>query len=647
MTAGHTAKNREWKEYGKPYRQDILLLLVILVVFTALAVYRVVTGGEYSGDEFFSLKDTMGYAYTGKTMEWDFHTNGITDVNVGLPFDFRLLGWWMRLVGTNIVLLRGLSAVYGALAVISFYYVVRRLTGSTEWTALAAILLATNAIMLNLSSIVRGYTLLLLLNIWIFYFIYRALQGRGGGEPKSRAGTFLRRWLDFDYRYAVPALVLICLAYSVRIFELFYLIGIGVFILLKAVTGKEKRYLVTAGVFWGAFILLIAAYILHLERYLPALRMITGRLEQYASIGLHHIEYIWDMAAVCRFFPLTIAGLALLAALLPRKDGGLEGRQRDVVLYMASVVICTVVLFVAVVDWQHDRRYLFVIEPALFVMIAAGFYLAGRRFGRECRAFLYGILLFGIGINIYGVCLEPWEEGGRTYYTQAYEKVAEYLQGKPAFITGIYLRGYYARDILPDYIWRPMTSKGDGPDGETNNLAELSEIGREYPQGILTCEEEKWYHFRNTFWMLLQTDAFERITGGELDETQVGNWAYHFCYPTEGGIPEGEGATTLFGYNYGGASRVTEADGKTVVELELNGSAPEQTLLCIKVNQYYAGEKKRRYVQLVLEPNGRDRQYYRIELENDSPPDRSALDDSYCIYQNGKEPERYEDCYSL
>ena len=51
-------------------------------------------------------------------------------------------------------------------------------------------------------------------------------------------------------------------------------------------------------------------------------------------------------------------------------------------------------------------------------------------------------------------------------------------------------------------------------------------------------------------------------------------------------------------------------------------------------------------MQLVLEPNGRDRQYYRIVLENDNPPERSALDDSYYIYQNGKEPEAYEDCYN-
>ena len=630
--------------FWNTYKRDILFAAACGIIFAVFSVYLLCMYREFSGDEFFSLEDTLGYVYTGQPLKWDFNANAVTDQYVGLPVDFFLLSIWVRLVGMNAFALKGLSAVYGLLAVFSLYYCVRKITGSSVWAALSSLLLAVNSLMLTMSTIVRGYTLLLLLNIWIFYFIYRALHYESTGEAKTRPGKFLQNWFDFDFRYGTAALLLVFLAYKIRVFEVFYLVGIGCYSLLRAVRTREKKFIALSGVFWGAVLLVVAAALLHLERLVPALGMITGQLHKYAAFGFRNGAYLADMAGACLIWPLTLTGI-ILAALgcLGRETAE---RDRDVLRYLASIVFCTLFLFLVVVDWQHNERYLFMTYPSLMTIVAGGFYLAGRRWQGAWQGFLYGIFLFGIALNGYRIGTAAAADNSGAHYAAAYEKVAEYLQGKPVFITGIYLRGYYARDILPDYIWRPMTSKSDEAGRNTDNLAELSEIGREHPQGILTCEDEKWYHFRNTFWLLLQMDSFERITGGETDETHVGNWAHHFCYPEEGGIPEDERVTTLFGYNYGGASRITETDGKTVVELEINGSAPQQTLLCIKVNQYDAGEKRQRYVQLVLEPNGRDRQYYRIVLENDNPPERSALDDSYYIYQNGKEPEAYEDCYN-
>ncbi|MBQ3567901.1 MAG: hypothetical protein IJA25_03110, partial [Anaerotignum sp.] len=85
-------------------------------------------------------------------------------------------------------------------------------------------------------------------------------------------------------------------------------------------------------------------------------------------------------------------------------------------------------------------------------------------------------------------------------FSKFYTELADYLEDKPTFITGRSLRQYYAREILGEYEWQPMTSKSDVPD--TDNLAERSEIGRAHPIGIITCDDEKWYHFRSSFWKL-------------------------------------------------------------------------------------------------------------------------------------------------
>jgi len=631
----------DYRVCWQKYKKDILAVLILLFFFGNLCCYQLFSAGEYSGDEFFTLEDTLGFLHTGKWVEWDFITETTKGPSADSPY-FLLLSLWIRAFGTNPLATRSLSVFLGLFGVLSYYYVARKLTGNMAWALLSGILFVTNATVVGVAISVRGYALLLLLNIWIFYFIYLALNYEWRRDVHGRAGTFLKEYLGFGYHYVAAALLLIFIAFKIRVFEPLYLIGICVYTVYRAFRTREKKFIITGSLFSAAVILFVLAAVLQLERYLPFFAGIIVRLQQFGSLGAGSPEYWGDLFYLFRIVPVTVAGYLLTGWCLYSKKVNVDRHEKDVVVFMASIAFATVLFFATAVNRAHIEKYIVAIYPAAMLTVVAGFYFYFREKRGSRGLFWCGVLFCCFAVNVLGIWTER-EEG--ECYTEAYEKVAEYTRGKPVFITGIRLRGYYANDILGAYTWQSMTDKGTAPD--ISHLEELSAIGREHPQGILTCEEVRWYHLRNSFWQLLNMDSFEKISGTGLDETRVANWAYHLSYPEEGAIREEERSITVFGFNFGGASHITEKEDRTVVELELNGSVPEQMLLCMKVNQYYAGERKQRYVQLVLEPNGESVQYYRIELENDMAPLKSTIDDSYCIYSNGNEPESYEDCFTL
>ncbi len=629
----------------KEYKRDIVAALLIAAVFLGLCIYRLATGGEFSGDEFFTLEDTLGFAYTGQFYEWDFGTGAVSDKLLEFKSDFFLLGLWIRVFGESAVALRGLTVIYSLFTVLSFYYICRKLTKSFEWTVIASLFWAVNVTFVTISTIVRGYGLMVLLMTWVFYFSYQMLNYEKNFEPKNKLQTFWYSYFNFGYHYAFAALALLIAAFYVRVYVLLYMVGLATYVLWKGIRTKNKKFYVWGSTFWGIVVALLLGATIQLDKWIPFTEAICHRIRKYAAIGFRNIEYISDMGALLYFAPITVLGVLLLIYCLFIKKREIEEGQKDALTYCCSIVMTTLLFFLLIVDWSHSSRYLLAIYPLAVIAISGGFCLYSKEKQGIFRGFFYGILCCCLFASVKEVLSAEGEEVGK--FQEAYTELADYLEDKPTFITGRSLRQYYAREILGEYEWQPMTSKSDVPD--TDNLAELSEIGRAHPIGIITCDDEKWYHFRSSFWKLLNAGAFERITGPGVDETGVSNWAYHVCHSIPGEeINLEESDTVLFGYNLGGALRIREEEGKTVVELQINGSVSERMLLCLKVNQYHADGKTERYVQLVLEPNDSSTQYYRIELKNEGfMPNKSVLDDKYYIYTNEDEPQEFEDCYVM
>lgn len=613
----------------RQYKRDIIAVCLIAFIFLGICIYKLTMSGEFSGDEFFTLQDTLGFVYTGQWRRWDFGTNTLMEYGNGAKLDFFLLALWIRAVGQKAILLRSLTVFYSLLTVFSFYYIVRRLTGSFEWTLLASLFWTLNSTFITLSTIVRGYGLMCLLMSWVFYFSYQALHDEN----------------KINWRCAFAAAVLLVAAFYVRVYVVLYMVGLASYVLWNGIRTKNRKFCVLGGAFWLVVVSMFVGTAIRLDTWLPFLYSICNRLRKYAAFGFRNVEYLIDLGRLFYSIPITVAALVLLLVCVFRKCDKIEEKQKNILVYCSSIVITTLLLFLFVVDWQCSNRYLLPIYPLAIIVFTGGVYLYSRNENGICRGFFYGILFCCLFTSVKETLTAGSGEGGN--FQEAYEELAEYQEGSVAFITGHFLREYYAKEILGNYIWQPMTSKRNVPD--TDNLEELSKIAREHPRGIITCDDEKWYHFRNSFWQLLNMDAFKRITGPGVDETGVSNWEYHICHRAEGEeINPDESDKVLFGYNFGGAVQINEKEDKTVVKLQLNGSVSERTLLCLKINQYHADGKEQRHVQLVLEPNDSQIQYYRIELENKGfIPNKSVLDDNYYIYTGSEEPEQFEDCYVM
>lgn len=632
-------------EYArKKYKWDIIACFVILIFFLIICIHQLAVAGELGGDEFYSLRDTLGFAYTGQFYEWDFEKGQISDHICPFKIDFAILGIWIRIFGENAVALRGLTVCYSVLTIISFYYICKKWTSSLEWTIIASMFLAVNSSFVMMSTNVRGYGLMMLLMIWVFYLTYQMLNHKKNVIQQNKTQDIRQRYFNTIGYYAAATFILLLIAFNIRVFVMLYMVGIATYILCKGIWKKNKKFCILGSVFWGTIVGIFLGAGTHLDRYLPFLRGVCERLRKYALLGVRNREYLVDIGNIFYFVPVTMLGIGMLLYLLIFRKEEIEERLKDILLYCSSIVVTTLFLFLFVVDWAHNDIYMIAIYPFTILIISGGFYLYSRRKKGIFRGFFYGILFCCLLAEAKDILITKKENGK---FQEAYTELAAYLKDAPTLITGQFLRHYYAKGILSDYVWRPMTSKEDVPD--TDNLAELSEIGREYPVGIITCDDEKWYHFRNSFWQLLNMDAFERITGSGVDETGVSNWAYYICHRVEREeINLDESDTVLFGYNFGGAVQIQENENKTVIELQLNGNVSERTLLCLKVNQYHTDGKAQRYVQLVLEPNDSPTQYYRIELDNEEfVPNKSELDDHYYIYTSNKEPEEFEDCYIM
>lgn len=628
----------------KRCQRDIIAIFFIIIFFLALCFHQLAVAGEFSGDEFYSLRDTLGFAYTGKFYAWDFEKGQISNHLLSFKLDFFILGLWIRIFGENATALRGLTVCYGVLTLISFYYICRKLTRSFEWTVIAGACLAFNVAFVRISTNVRGYGLLILLMVWIFYLTYRMLNYEKTAMQPNKIQNFKHEYLNGAWLYAAAILILLIAAFHIRVFVMLYMVGIVTYVLWKGIWKKNKKFYILGTVFWAAVVGAFLGARIQLDKWLPFLHSICGRLRKYALIGVRNGEYLTDIGSILYFTSATVFGGGLLLYLLLFRKNEIEEQVKDILLFCSSIVITTLFLFLFVVDWAHNYIYVSATYPLVILIISGGYYLYSKQKKGIFRGFFYGILFCCLLAEAKDIMITKKENGK---FQEAYTELAAYLKDEPVFITGQFFRHYYAKEILGDYVWQPMTSKSDAPD--TDNLEELSEIAREHPIGIITCDDGKWYHFRNSFWHLLNMDAFERITGPGVDETGVSNWAYHICSRIEGEeINPDESDTVLFGYNFGGAVRIKENENKTVIELQLNGSVSERTLLCLKVNQYHTDGKVQRYVQLILEPNDEQVQYYRIELENEGfLPQKSVLDDNYCIYTGGEEPEKFEDCYIM
>lgn len=590
------------------HKKELLSVSIILGSFLALCLLRGLCQGEYYGDEFCSLRDAAGYAYTGRWLQWDFLT-GTTTANTAkaMPF-FYILAWTIRLFGTGEMILRLPSALFGILSVASFYIIIRKYNKSTLEVFFLTMALALNPVLVELSLMVRGYTMLLFLNIWLFYFIFRFLHDSS--------------------IYIVPVLILIYLAYRIRIFEVLYLFGIGIYVTYLAVTEKKRKYCIMSILFWVGLFMLTMILIFGLGSYFPlGLDRLFGEVERLTNFELKHLRYWKQLGKVFCFFPATLFSICLIIYYHGRS--AFNKQEKECIIYCTCIAIGALLLFSTIIEWPYGSDYVLAIYPSLVVIMLFGYIKAIRCEKEWGKGFLTMALMASLIFNAISIIYDA-ENLKLEGHLEAYEKIREYTEETPTFLTGIAFSDYYAKDIFKNYTWKPMTNSQF--ENQYDHIGELIDISETHPEGIITCEMGRIYQFNPFFYNVLKGNMFEKITGEGLDDTRIETWAYHIIH--EKSLLEDweeDGKVILFGNDFGGLVRIEDGEECVSIKLKLNGSVSEEMLLGIKVNMYTQGECRQEYVQLLLEPNQKNAQSYEIELEKPKGIiyDKVVIDDSY------------------
>lgn len=601
-------------------KKEILSVCFILGSFFTLCLLRCLRQGEYYGDEFCSLRDAAGYAYTGKWMQWNFLTGTTTSNTVKATPFFYVLAWTIRLLGTGETELRMLSVLFGTLSVVSFYAIIKKYNKSMLETFFFTMALAVNPVLIELSLMVRGYTMLLLVNIWLFYFAFKFLH-------------------DGNILYIVPTMILVYLAYQIRIFEVLYLFGLGIYVTYLAVVKKKKKYYVMSALFWMSLFILTIILALGLGKYFPlGLDGVLGEIDRLTRFEVRHLRYWKELGKVFCFLPATLTSAFL--TIYYHNRAVFNEEEKDCIVYCMCIALGTLLLFSTIVEWTYGSDYVFAVYPSLVVMLLFGYIKAIRSEKEWVKGFwtmsLIANLIFNAIVIVYDA--ENLQLEG---HVEAYQKIEEYTDGTPTFLTGIAFSDYYAKNILKDYIWQPMSNSQF--ENQYDHIGELIDISLEHPKGIITCENKRTYQFNPFFESILNGNMFKKITGEGIDDTKIETWAYHIVH--ENTILEeweGNGQVILFGNDFGGVVQIKDKEACVNIKLKINGSVEEEMLLGIKVNMYAKGDCRQEYIQLLLEPNNQETQNYEIELEKPEGTeyDKIVIDDSYSFLKISEDAVR-------
>ena len=171
-------------------------LLVVLLLAFGLRTYQLEAQSLWS-DEGLSLY--RAGQPPAELLRGVITVDGVETRDTNPPFYFLLLHAWQsaggvgQVAGAGVFYLRYLSVLAGLLAVPLLYLLGRRAFGWGVGLA-AALLLAISPFHVWMSQELRNYSLLVLLNLFSVYGLYRFMLARPDGEPGARRGRWLALW---------------------------------------------------------------------------------------------------------------------------------------------------------------------------------------------------------------------------------------------------------------------------------------------------------------------------------------------------------------------------------------------------------------------------------------------------------------------
>lgn len=577
--------------------------------------YRLEADPRMVMDEGYSLYVGTGVLKTGEFVKWDFVNNcSMGKYNRAWIF-YAVTALFFKLFGTNIIVARAVSVMWGVLFVPIIYYIMRKYF-SRKQTILTAIAICFHPLIITSFRTARMYSMTLCISMLLIECCFRAVVE----ENHFKHDNALTRWIkeNFDYHinYLAATIVLLFIAYIVHMNTVILVAGFAAFVVLQAIVTKEKKYVIAAKIICGSVLLMIFVFTLndHFGAFYDSAmsEVISGFAAVVTILSEPMESYFWSFLKAIGGTSLGI-GLTFITfySFLLKKQGMKQSLRYKWIMYMLALE--TVVLFVFIFMANHyaAERYAIFILPIVIAVMVQGYLCLCCQYRSK---FIRGVM----AVIFLVFSLEGYVQEFVTLY-QGHPKASDYA--KEAQIVAEDAKSneiaLYASSFSPYYyqMFDKIHTIKDVFEVETNenskNIEDFVELALTNRNGYVTIEQRNLKNF-GVMEKLLQW--LTQIGGNGYDNSNIDIYKYNFILNN---ITQVTGITFDKEILYEGITyRLGEKSEKKYLEVTVNDEELLHTkFIAIKVRMENERESYIEGYQLYMGDESGDRSFL-IELNS-------------------------------
>jgi len=498
---------------GSLNKQHELLIVAILLVINAIALFYRLGSEGFREDEFQVVDSAAGYLFSGQFARWDWIEQTVgTAYARAWPHTF-LIAQSFKVFGISEWSARLVSVLGGITFFICLYIFARYFTNKT----IALLTLFSASLYpsyLKLFRYTRMYALLLPLSLILMYCIYRGITGDWQLKTGfKRFDSFICKYFNYDYRFLIISIPLMYLTYLIHVNSLIIVVAAYFFVCALAIKERKSKYifLTIFGLIIGVIAVSALVYLENSESINYNYESLPSFLNFISAFEYRKLIYLDHLVS----YPFgKIAGLSLIAMLgyiLVAKYEFSEFVNKY--LYLMIIGISSSIFFIYVANRYASYYYISHITPISLLLIISGLWYFSKMIFKKPFVViaLLGIMIFSGFQNeietIYG------GESKFGDFETAYQVIIENFDYDKDIVFGQYLREYYLKDMDSfEYISMQNNRKYT----YDQFLADIEG----HDSGWLTWESRKSYHVDNQI-IKFANEHFYKIHSRDVDDTGV------------------------------------------------------------------------------------------------------------------------------
>lgn len=484
------------------------LIILSLIFFVAIFNFSYnLSHYDIFEDEFQMMSASTGYYHTGEFKIWNNVSDSITNAEYGVEPQIWLLAQAYKLFGLSKTTARGVSVVMGLIFVLLSYFFCRYFIRNKIISLLVPLTVIFFPSYLHLFRYIRMYALVIPITLIVFWVLYKGVTEGCGIKTKSQVlNSFIKKYLDFNFKYLIISIPLIIINYHLHQVSLITVPVIFVFIIYLAFSEKKQKYYIAT--FTGFLLILIVA--LFFENYIP-----KNVLTFFKNRDWLYLDWIFSYPfSFYITIPILLIGASSFFIVKNRT-------YRRKLSYFYFIISLAFVFFAFIAVYKgHDFR--FVSHIVIFVIILSSFilYVVLKPILNKYLFYLIAVIFF---INIVVSYSNEFESTYkwshfRPWYSKAYKTIEDNIKPNEV-VFGQYFQKYYSANIYRRNKVVNMLSY------RRFTLDSLKKYQKKFPEGWITWASYKGWHLDQSLINYISGN-FRKIHGKNIDNTNME--VYHY-----------------------------------------------------------------------------------------------------------------------